>query len=438
MEGIIKAYLWYKGSHMASSDSIPALYIFVGDDMAKNNRTLSGHPSATIVRNSGSRGSDSVEDAMRSIHHASINVLLLSHGAHDGTFLWRPKEQLHYNSFFAALPREGVQSIVLSNCYGGTANSDKFLKSAPAGALVISLSGAQSPTNGEQVLDYIKETKGETNPINLFIKAMDNFDPKHYQDSQRYWNKVDHENDSDDPELALPYIIGMGGNHPRRINLQEQLQLIGKKNFLTDETNAWKDSLTRVQDLFDTIHKVDNPDRPGHYKTQNLGPEAEAALDAKIQAIADDIRHGKPLDGKDPITRAENKRIAYALAAAYLEESGQIARWREEAIANEPKNLKTAITDRDWKASVGIQNTAVAKEVEAIATKLGVTVISDGKLTAEEINGLLNQLNQPLDDKIDRADLAALFKQLPELGLMPKPAAPSEALTPASQIRPLR
>lgn len=277
------------------------------------------------------------------------NLILLAHGEEDGTFGWRANELLPYTRLFSQLPRQGILSFTLDSCYGGSANAEAFLKAAPPGMLVQSLVGPHNLGRGNHTFDFISETVRLSNRTDLLLKAYDNFDPAEYKHDGEYWNRVKWSplgihNDSN-PEHALPHIVGIGGNPPRRIDLSEELQALTQNHSASDHLvprneTAFTRAIARVQNAFDTIHWVHYTQDGSTVILQNLGSDAEKELDNRIAAIAGEIRSGsftpeggmsKGLSEADQsIYRAERKRIAWALTAAYLDESDELQRMVEK------------------------------------------------------------------------------------------------------------
>lgn len=272
------------------------------------------------------------------------HVIIRAHGDDHGNFRWSKSERVSYVEFCKYLPRTGIASIVIGSCFGGQALYEDVLKVAPPGTILITMTGPKTLNPDGVIHDFSFETKNETNPINLFLKIMDNFDPKEFSDS------VESEKKQNpiyslfgklvtDPEQALPHVIGIGGTPPTTIDLATKCtELKGKEGDVHIAA-----AVARVQAMFDTKHTRSTPaPRPGHPDEvlttyQSLGSKAERALDDHIAEVARKLTRGEPL--KD----IEERRIAYALTAAYLDESGALKRIVEKQVESAHRDATGAI-----------------------------------------------------------------------------------------------
>lgn len=329
-------------------------YVLVGADnkgeafLKESAKELSNKWGIVVLEQSPD---EEIEDTIRKIKPPA-NVILLAHGNEDGSFQWHHDHQLNYSDrfsyadIFSALPRQGILSFTLNSCYGGSANAKRFLKAAPAGMMVQSFVGAHNMGDGRMTTDFIIEGTSLSNKTDMLLKAFDNFDPREYITYTEMWNrKLSNTNDSN-PENALPHIVGIGGNPPRVINLDNELKTLNYGGSSTDnllsrrDEDAFNRAVTRVQNSFDTQHWITNPDNDQTIVWQNLGASGESILDDSIAAIAAEIRTGKFTpdalmpeglsEEQQSIYRAERKRIAYALTVAYLDESGEMQRMVEK------------------------------------------------------------------------------------------------------------
>jgi hypothetical protein len=261
----------------------------------------------------------SLEDAIKTIQPPA-NIILQAHGGPEGTFTWSQEESLPYSRLMRALPRNGILSLTLGSCYGGTAQATDILKDAPPGMLVQSMIGPRTG-DGNTVTKFAEETVGLKNPIDLFLEALDNFNPVEYKKYIEYWNREKNRNSDPNPEQAMPHIIGLGNSDG--IDLQRE---IGQFNRIPHDAAfhaAMQRAVTRVQQRFDTdYYRMYNE---GHYYIEDgsLGRGPEISLDQRIATMAQRLAAGyQP-------RRVEEKRLAYAITAAYLDESGELERRRE-------------------------------------------------------------------------------------------------------------
>ena len=281
---------------------------------------------------------ESIKDVARSIQ-GPANIILNCDGGEGGIFAWHDHEKKHprYADFFRALPREGIVSITLATCYGGTAQTSTILAAAPPGCLVQSTVGKYSLSNENFVDEFATESKGLHKPVDLFLKVIDNFDPLEYKAYVERWNKKGWPGNPN-PDHALPHILGIGGEPPLMIDLDiEAARLAHPDTAHTRNEAAWHTALVRVQVAFDTKNKRGIPENmptiPGvNCIVGGLGDAEEKALHTHIAAVAKKMEHGwTPKDEKTkkrPLTieEVEEKRIAYAITAAYMEESGALRR----------------------------------------------------------------------------------------------------------------
>lgn len=420
-------------SQPASPPSVAAksairTYALIGDDSKAEDAAFSNRGDVTIIR---ANPNQSIEEAIKDIK-TPANIILVAHGGQNGTFTWNNGQIISYDRLLGALPREGVTSLTLNSCYGGTANAESFLKEAPPGMLVQSMVGAQTLGVSVHSEAFARETVNETNPVSLFIKTLDNFDPKLFHEFVRRHNQATGQNNDSNPENALPHIIGMGGNPPKKIYLDLEAERINSWINTNTLEAAWSNSVTRVQAAFETNHYVLQSNNHRRSNWQNLGPEAEKKLDDDIARVAGMMRRGEPLGGETPIERAENKRIAYALTAAFLDESGALDLWRSKQIAQVPSAIKEAVLDKKQVITTGNQSSGVAKELEEFAKKFGIQGVDDnGNLTKSEIQAIQGALGVEKSGAIGKKTFAAYERALHE-GHLPTPSTPS--LSPAKVI----
>jgi hypothetical protein len=104
------------------------------------------------------------------------------------------------------------------------------------------------------------------------------------------------------------------------------------------------------------------------------GPEAAAALKQRITTVKDRLMRGEPLHGEkdSDFDKVMNDRIADALTIAYLDSSGELAR-RQNLVRHYSQLAKEPTVSAEY-----------ATGVEKFATKFGIAVTSDAKLSTEE------------------------------------------------------
>ena len=265
---------------------------------------------------------ESIENCLKRIHPPA-NVIVQCHGGPDATFTWNANSpRSPYTRLFHALPKRGIASVTLTTCYGGSAQVAAILKAAPEGLLVQALTGVHTLDSGDVNIKFAEETAGLKKPIDLYLKALDNFDPVEYAVYIDYWSIKHKAIYIGDAEQALPRILGIGGKSPIIIDLEKSFRILHEKT----GDPALKSAISRVQKLFDTkhIHTFININTLETTRNDiSLGNPSEEALDASIALMAQKLASGyKPKD-------AEEKRIAYAITAAYLDESGELQRIKQ-------------------------------------------------------------------------------------------------------------
>ena len=197
-------------------------YVLIGYD-AVDQIEYAQRDDVIIIRAKHGR---SIKDAIGRIEPPA-NIILSAHGSKNGMFSWNRNEKVPYSELFTALPSHGIASIAITSCYGGSATMEKSLQTAPAGTLVLSLIGPNNIGANTFVKQFAAETEGIQKPIDLFLKVLDNFNPREYQAFTEYLNKRDGTNDDANPNNALPHIIGIGGKVPMRIDLNDELTKLG-------------------------------------------------------------------------------------------------------------------------------------------------------------------------------------------------------------------
>ncbi len=305
-------------------------YVLIGYNQADKDAIYSESarvdPNVIVLR---PKKGESIAQVAAQIH-GPANVILQCHGGEDGTFTWS-KEQYElkkpftpYTELFQALPRSGILSITLGSCYGGTAQRADILSAAPAGCLVQSITGEKTPGTNYVTKKFAAEGKFLTNPTNLFLEALDNFHPATYKEFGEFVNKRDGTHYITDPDAAMPHMIGLGGKPPLRIDIKAEM-----KQLTHADKAAMARAIARVQDRFDTECKVTYVNKKGQKEldgcmNQSLGPAAEKALDGSIATMAAKLQKGYVPQNVD------ERKLAYAITAAYLDESGTLRQRMEK------------------------------------------------------------------------------------------------------------
>lgn len=261
----------------------------------------------------------------------SAKVILLAHGGQNGTFSWQENQSLPYSELLGLLPEEGIESVTVNSCYGGTINHDRGLIFAPTGTIVQSVTGSKTINWSGTDIGLLKEmNKQKMGLTGLLLEVLDNFDPQSFENATIEFNTSFKAQLNANPVDAVPHVIGLGGTPLIRIDWAvelERLAAAGEATAYADSTN-WNKSIERVKNAFD-----------GQGLWNVADPRQKEALDKKITMIATKIRNGESLTGKNNVETADNLRIAYALAAANLEESGLL-----KAIMEYQKVESTAAT----------------------------------------------------------------------------------------------
>ena len=319
----------------------PTIYVLLGHDNEDDYREYKQRTDCVIIRFDDPRY-QKFSDAVAAIKPPA-HVVLQTHGTPHGYFRWRTDgPYFSYQTAFGIMPEQGILSITLGSCYGGQSNATKnakafILTAAPAGTLVFAMTGPSTELPAIVTDQFAEETKGLHNPIDFFLEVLDNYDPKYFKDWQERNNKRDPiDADEARPDYALPHIIGIGGQPPQQLDLANEYKTL--KGKLNDP--ALMRTIQRVQTRFDT--------RAGHISFKNgiekfnmvhsFGPTAERALEKRIADLAHKLasQEGYSLPtaakGKELTPeQVDEKRLVYAITAAYLDESGELNRRIEQA-----------------------------------------------------------------------------------------------------------
>ena len=299
------------------SDKITT-YVLIGHDNKFEDAVYSASPNLVILRPEKYK---TMADVAKDIHPPA-NIVLQAHGTLDGSFIWGEDQEISYVDFLNTLPRSGILSVTLGSCYAGSVQTKQILEAAPPGSIIQSMTGMATVALSASTIKFAAESGQLTRPIDFYLEALDNFNPKYFKEFNEYSNKLNPEDqDISDPNEALPYIMGLGGTPPLMINLNDEMAALNK-GFNLEAMNR---AAQRVQARFDTQTSYALQNDVSKFDLEKLdkglGAQAEISLDAQILDVANQIIRGKIPNG-DTVESVDAKRIAFAITAAYLDESG--------------------------------------------------------------------------------------------------------------------
>ncbi|GEM_PF-3554134 len=353
----------------------PRTYVLVGSESETELGALSARDDVEIIK---FKERQSLEKAISEANITTpANIILIAHGNPNGSFMWNYGEYKTYAQLFDSLPDNGISSITIGTCYGGSANAPEILQHAPVGAIVQSFVGAENVGLETSTAQFLRESKGLTNPSDLLIEALDNFDYQEYKKIEAASASLTF-NEDRNADKALPHILGIGGNPPILLDMNEEvgkLAIALQSNSGLDE-QSWQNAIKRIQDKFDTTSERINLMQQDT-KIFGLGADKEQELDNNIIKVAEKMRRG------EMPTNIEEKRIAYAITAAYMDNSGGLSYLQSKAI------------DGSW-----LQNKDIYAETLKDLEKSGWTKGIDGT----------DQLGK--NAHIDFTDIQAVFRKM--------------------------
>ena len=284
----------------------------------------------------------SIEDAVAQIKPPA-NVVLSCHGGKDAEFEWHNCNDIRhifdaavsYRYLFKLLPQGSgisiasddgthrtyterfIQAVTNANkdvvtvdhigsCYGGLAVMRGRIKAVPPGVIVMPESSETSSSLNSMGSHYASQPRG-LGPIDQYIRMLADFDPAYYGDVETKSNdkmdrvtRIFNSHDAD-PAHAMPHMIGIGGLVDP-IDFDDFPPLHTPLNISAwhREQNypAWQRAKARVEKMF--------------------GTDLATTVIDKMQA------------GSPPVG-AEGRRIGLAMAAAYMDESGEFAALMDKA-----------------------------------------------------------------------------------------------------------
>ena len=368
----------------------PTTYVLAGDDPTDAFKTTVEHykQQKNVVVLTAS-DFPSLDDAIKHIKPPA-NIVIACHGQVNendvptGTIRWNKGEHRgpYYDELFekitAAAPKD-VGAISVLSCNGEIAFED--LSSIPHGTVLQVIAGAKASSNTYFNNAFQEETSKTNDPATLAIEMLDNVDPVNYQKllaiRQELGTKTP---ELDKPENLLPLIIGIGGNPPVVINLDETSEKLVQSSHT--HPHEYKQAIKLVQAHFDTDKDIvrlevlkqdfgaNLKDFDGHVSEQKKGEltelivaklkekfpgdadkidassagkyfdklvsmrerDAQHVLEQKITAVAEKIKHGEPIAlDKDGHPDFDELRIRRALGVAYLKTSGELDKLVEQA-----------------------------------------------------------------------------------------------------------
>ena len=337
----------------------PTTFVFVGNNNASGTYLdavfYDARSDCYVVRPEGHSITESIEKTTTETTIAG-NIIGSFHGSPDGTFEWNAEDGkgTPYNDFFCALPRQGIKSVTLTSCFGGTA--ENVLETLPPGCLLFTIASDTNVGDASQSAQFAEETEGLTKPIDIFLEILDNFDPESYRhgrESENNKRRIKNEALLDsDPNHAIPHIIGIGGPVPVTLDLNEETRrLITQKNPHHVHDATWQRTIERVKSRFDEVGWKFDPKDPRYILFHDSDPAQKTISDKQVAAIAQRMMDG---DTTVPAT-IEEKRIAFALTAAYLDESGKLGILVAQAKAPHPGPEMITKRERHYMENVAEQ-----------------------------------------------------------------------------------
>lgn len=295
------------------------------------------------------------------------NVIIAAHGNIDGTFIWNNGQSLTYNTAFAALPRQGIASVTISGCFGETAQL--LTKDLPAGTILQSLVGSRVPNWDRAISQYGNEFIEHENitQTTLLLEALDNTDPRVSTQLARKLGKGPPFKPYKADEV-LPHTISIGGARPMELDLDIEVSNLSGRSKSSDQARAYfAQAVGMVQNYFDT--KAGGP------------ASNENSLDKRIAAIGKRLGDGTADPAKFTL---DEKRIAYAITAAYLHVSGEMQQLVNNAIriSNSRTSVEPVVSIWDGKGSENIARIQAIFEASGISTDNGGT--RDGRVSGIE------------------------------------------------------
>lgn len=287
----------------------PKLYVLAGYDgshaFATEVAAYASRPNVQVIRPVKGQ---SLQEALQKIK-APANIIVACHGDYDGyegSFQWHKdsEEPERYKDMFSGIPQTGIGFINIGACKGGSFSTTDDIKSIPKGTLVFSDVGDQA-YGWSSSASKAQETRNPNNLRDLYLETLDNIDPKKFAAMQ---SKEEYRKLPPIEVLASNFVIG--GTPPQTFEMPNEINALSARALLgmLDEP-AFKRAVQQVKTRFDgTMYGVQN---------------TMASSDAMIDKIAARFHNGTM--SVTYFSDINELRISYALAFAYLHESGVLA-----------------------------------------------------------------------------------------------------------------
>ncbi len=315
------------------------------------------------------------------------NVIVACHGSKDGYLGWdlqsenggREWEFVSYDDFFRALgrpnPKDNPSFISIVSCYGGQSLDDFNTQYVPVGAVLQSFVG-DTPT--EDAPDKLYRNVATLDPIDMIIDALgvhidaDRRNPKKNDSKASIGTNllgVGHGRGAAHPvdiDKLLPDIICIGGNPAVPVRLADEVRNMKKQDGRLDQ-EAFTDATERVVDRFCVFAR----EKPVEKNTISMGAtQTKEEMAAAIKYVA-----ARMLDPDTPmppgmkLSEFEIKRIEYALAVAYLDESGDLDRRIAKAKGGEPTYQTAALEAGKANPAKGTMQDVDGPNAQSVGTR---------------------------------------------------------------------
>jgi hypothetical protein len=451
---------------MPTTEQIRKTYVLEGFDHNSAFKDANGiyaqDPNVVVIQ---SHPGQSIKEAVGQIK-GPANIILDCHGNEDGTFRWdKDGKAVTYAELFAALPREGIESVTLGSCYGESAEKEKILKAAPLGTIVQSMIGAHSIGDNNFITQFAENITAHktTNSTALFLESLAVFKPEEYKAGLEAYNADNKTTFDANPEHSLPHMLGVGGG--KSIDLETEMSRVVHKD-ASFNASAWQTCVEEVHEIFESSStgKIVSTVKPAQssgwldsaatkiasFMSAGDNVSEHTSDKSNIDAVAKQMQSGQMPEG------AAEKRIAYALTAAYLDKSGELEQQIEVAkhhgqepplplhhVQSESQLLPTErprqqagplatldkeIFENHKLVTASRQSATEIEALEAIANDLHVGGIhgDETRLSNEQIKAIQRKLHVKADGKIGKQTMTAL-DHAEEILALPTPKQPIPA-----------